>query len=115
MHDLVELVLRAADAVDARPVGDVLVDRLGERVRLLEHHADAGPQLHHVERRIVDVLLVEADLAGDMRRRTVSFMRLSERRKVHLPQPRRADEGHDRSVRRLTETFLGRAFRRSTR
>ena len=40
LDDLVQLVL-VADAVDARPVGHVVVDRLGERVRLLEDHADA--------------------------------------------------------------------------
>ena len=51
--------------MDARAVGDVLVDRLGERIRLLEHHADAGAQLHHVQRGVVDVLPVDDDLAGD--------------------------------------------------
>ena len=48
---LVQLGLALGQAMDARAVGDVLEDRLGERVRLLEHHADAGPQLHHVEER----------------------------------------------------------------
>jgi hypothetical protein len=60
---LVEVRLVAGEAVDARPVGDVLVDRLRERVGLLEHHADAGAQLHHVDRLVVDVLPVEADVA----------------------------------------------------
>ena len=45
----VEIGLALGQAVDARPVGDILVDRLGERIGLLEHHADAGAQLHHVE------------------------------------------------------------------
>ena len=40
LDDLVQLGLLAL-AVDARPVGDVVVDGLGERVRLLEDHADA--------------------------------------------------------------------------
>ena len=55
-HDLVEVGLGVGKAVDARAVGDILVDRLRERIRLLEHHADARAQLHHVERRVVDVL-----------------------------------------------------------
>ena len=80
--------LLARQAVDARAIGDVVVDRLRERVRLLEHHADPRAQLHHVERPAVDSLAVELDVA---RRRgspsIVSFMRLRQRRKVDLPQP----------------------------
>ena len=49
-HDVIEIGAAAGQAVDARAVGDVVVDRLRERVRLLEHHADAGAQLHHVLR-----------------------------------------------------------------
>src|ERR1700742_2535975 len=49
LDDLVEALL-VADAVDARPVGDVVVDRLGERVRLLEDHADLAA---HGDRRHV--------------------------------------------------------------
>ena len=41
LHDLVQLLLVAL-AVDARPVRDVVVDRLRERIRLLEDHADAA-------------------------------------------------------------------------
>ena len=36
-----QLVLRRGHPVDAQSVGDVLEDRLGKRVRLLEHHPDA--------------------------------------------------------------------------
>src|SRR5215208_729352 len=35
----------AAHAVDPRPERDVVVDALGERVRLLEHHPDPAPDL----------------------------------------------------------------------
>jgi hypothetical protein len=74
------------EAVDARAVGDVVVDRLGKRVGLLEHHADAGAQLHHVDpdRRC---RAVEADVALGRGRSMVSFIRLMQRRKVDLPQP----------------------------
>ena len=83
-------------AVDARPVGDVVVDRLRERIRLLEHHADPRAQLHDVDVAVVDVLAVEQDLA---RRRgsssIVSFMRFRQRRKVDLAAAGRADQrGH---------------------
>ena len=65
LDEIVEIGLRLHQAVDARAVGDVLVDRLRERIRLLENHADAGAQFDDVDRRIVDILLIERDLAGD--------------------------------------------------
>jgi hypothetical protein len=73
--------------VDARAVGDVVVDRFRERVGLLEHHADAGAQLHRVDARVVDILAVERDVALDAATSIVSFIRLRQRRKVDLPQP----------------------------
>jgi hypothetical protein len=51
-------------ALDAETVGDVLVDGFGERVRLLEDHADALAQLDDVHARVVDVDPVDPDLAG---------------------------------------------------
>ena len=42
---------RVLDAADAQAVGDVLVDRLGERVRALEHHADAPADRHRIDAR----------------------------------------------------------------
>ena len=46
LHELVEMVLRAEYS---RPEGDVVVDRLRERVRLLEDHADALAHLDRVD------------------------------------------------------------------
>ncbi len=46
-----------------RAVGHVVVDRLGERVGLLEHHADPGAQFHHVQLGVVEVLIVQVQLA----------------------------------------------------
>src|SRR5690606_551749 len=63
--DFVQFGLAVGEPVDARAIGDVLIDRLGERVRLLEHHADPGPQFDHVDALVVDILAVERDLAGD--------------------------------------------------
>ncbi len=53
-----QIVQVALHAVDTRPVRDVVVDRLGERIGLLEHHADASPDLDRVDVRAVDVLAV---------------------------------------------------------
>ena len=76
-----------AHARDAEAVRDVLEDRLRERVRALEHHADAAPHEHRVDVRPVDGLAVELDVPVTETPGTVSFMRLSERRNVLLPQP----------------------------
>jgi hypothetical protein len=43
------LVHVAAEAEHPRTKGDVVVDRLGERVRLLEHHPDALAHLDRVD------------------------------------------------------------------
>ena len=73
--------------VDAQAVGDVVEDRFRERVRLLEHHADPPPEVDDVDRRRVDVLAVDADRPSTRVPGTMSFIRLSERRNVDLPQP----------------------------
>ncbi len=83
-----QLLARARQAVDAQAVGDVVEDRLRKRIRLLEHHADAPPQIDDVDRRRVDVA---GRRCGPSPRRarpgTMSFIRLSDRRNVDLPQP----------------------------
>src|SRR3546814_7602635 len=51
----VQVRLGGRKAMDARPIGDVLIDRLRERVGLLEHHAHTGAKLHHVHAGPVDI------------------------------------------------------------
>jgi hypothetical protein len=46
-------------------IGDVVVDRLRERVGLLEDHADPAPHLDRIHAAAVDVLTVVGHLAGD--------------------------------------------------
>src|SRR5215204_4730547 len=53
-------------ADDPGAEGDVVVDRLGERVGLLEDHADALAHLHRVDLVVVEVLPVVDDLARDL-------------------------------------------------
>src|SRR5579871_3341822 len=55
--------------MNARSISDVVVDGFGERVGLLEHHAYAGPQLHHIVVLRMDVLTVEGDGARHPRAR----------------------------------------------
>src|SRR5829696_50956 len=64
LHDLVHVALRAKDA---GAEGDVVVDRLGERVGLLKDHPDALAHLNRVDRVVVEVLPVVDDLARDLR------------------------------------------------
>ena len=51
-------------AVQAQAVGDVVVDRLGERVGPLEHHPDAAAHLDRVDVGRVEVVAVVVDLAA---------------------------------------------------
>ena len=93
VHDLVELDAVAREPVDARPVGHVLVDRLRERIRLLEHHADARAQLHHVLLLVVDVLAVEQDGSFDARARNRVVHAIEAAQERGLAAARRADHG----------------------
>ena len=89
------LLQRALDALvqvllhpeHARPVGDVLVDRLDERIRLLEDHADQPANLHRIDAAAVQVLTVVEDLAATSAPGMRSFMRLKQRMYVLLPHP----------------------------
>ena len=95
LDDRVELCLVCGEAVNARPVGDIFVDRLGDGVGLLEHHADAGAELHHVHVGAVYVLAVEGDGALDPRRRDRIVHPVERAKKGGLAAARRADEGRD--------------------
>ena len=50
----------------ARAVGNVVIDAHGERVRLLEHHADLAAQLVDVRRGVVDILALILHAARDL-------------------------------------------------
>src|SRR6187401_349268 len=67
VNDLVEFDAVTCEPVNARTVGDVLVDGFRKRIRLLENHADTRTQLHDVLLPVVDVLAVEQDRAFDSR------------------------------------------------
>src|SRR3712207_8891282 len=56
-----QLVHVAAVTVDPGPPRHVLVDRLGERVGLLEDHPDAAPDDYRVRGLGVDVLVAQQD------------------------------------------------------
>src|SRR5690606_12070757 len=62
LHHVVEG--RAPDARESGAEGDIVVYGLRERVRLLEHHADAAAYLHRVDAVTVEVLPVVGDGAG---------------------------------------------------
>ena len=63
LHHAVELCARRA-GVDARSVRHVVIDRLRKRIRALEDHAHALPQLHAVDAGRENALPVEAYVAG---------------------------------------------------
>jgi hypothetical protein len=82
--DRIHVGLALGQPMDARSVSDVLIDRFRERVRLLEHHADAGAQFDHIDVLVVDVLVVERDPAGDARRvdRVVHAVQAAQERRL---------------------------------
>ena len=96
LHRLVEIGAVRDQAVDARAVGDVLVDRFRERIGLLEHHPDPCAQLHDVLLAIVDVLAVERDAALDPRRFDGVVHAVQAAQERRLAAARRADERDDR-------------------
>ena len=57
------LVHVALVAIEAQPESDVLVDADGERVGLLEDHADVAPDRDRIDRLGVDILAAELDVA----------------------------------------------------
>ena len=83
----------AFQAEHARPEGDVVVDRLRKRVRLLEDHPDPAPHLDRVDVARVEVLAVVEDLAVDLRagHEVVHPVEAADQRA--LAAPARADEG----------------------
>ena len=102
-----QLARSTRHAVDAQAVGDVLEDRLRERVRLLEHHADAPAQRDDVDAaarrcRAPSMRTVPSTRAPAM----MSFIRFSVRRNVLLPQP----DGPMNAVTRFAEMSMLMSF-----
>ena len=60
LDDFIEL-LAVVDALDLQPVGDVLVDRFGKRIRLLKDHADLAAQRDHIHIRVMNIDAVDAN------------------------------------------------------
>src|SRR5690606_10432391 len=80
---------------DPRAVGDVVVDRLGERVGLLEHHADVPAYLDGVHAPGVDVGAVVAHFAGDAAAGHQVVHPVEAAQDGRLAAAGRADEGGD--------------------
>jgi len=94
LDDLVER--RAlAGSVDPRAVRDVVEDRLGERVRLLEHHADPSSYLGGVDLAAVEVLAVIGDRTLHLRAGREVVHPVERPQHGRLAATRRADERGD--------------------
>ena len=88
-----------ANPGDARPEDDVLEDRLGKRVGLLEDHADLPPQIDQVDARIVDVARIEDDVSGVPGPLDQVVHPVQTAQERGLAATRRPDQGHDGSLR----------------
>ena len=86
----------AAVAVQPQAEGHVAVDAHGERVGLLEHHADVAAHRDRVDGRVVDVLAAEVDVAleAEAADQVVHAVEAAQHRA--LAAAGRADEGRDR-------------------
>ena len=85
----VEIVLHSEHA---QAPGNVVVDRLRERVRLLEDHPDPPPHLDRVDPVRVDVLAVVEDLAIDLGRRDEVVHPVQRAQEGALATTRRPDD-----------------------
>jgi hypothetical protein len=94
LHDLVEFRL-LPHSVQLGAVRDVVVDRHGERVRLLEDHPDASPEVHGIDAGRVHVLAVEQYLALDARPRDEVVHAVEAAQERRLAASRRPDERRD--------------------
>ena len=65
-HKRIALVFALHKTVALRREQDVVANRLAERRRLLEHHADGFAQLEEIFRTRVDVAAVIVDLTCDL-------------------------------------------------
>ena len=112
---LVQLGLAAGHAVDAQAVGDVLEDRLRERVRLLEHHADPAAQRAPRRRRARRCrLAVDQHRALDAGARDDVVHPVQRAQERALAAARRPDEGgHQVGAGSGSRCRRARAWRRS--
>ena len=104
----VQLRAAAGQPVEPHAVGDVLEDRLGKRVRLLEHHPDAPAQPDDVDARRVDVLAVDLDVSLDARARDDVVHPVERAQERALAAARRPDERRDQVRRDVDRDCLER-------
>ncbi len=93
--DFFKIGLGAGETVNAWAVGDIFINRLRKRIRLLEHHADTGAQFDDIDLRIVDVFIVERDLATDLAAFDRIVHAVKRTQEGRLAATRRADQRRD--------------------
>jgi len=86
----------ALEAVQAEPERHVVENARGERVRLLEHHADEAPDGHGIDRRAVDVAAAVMHMALESKPTHQVVHAIEAAQHGALPAPRLTDEGRDR-------------------
>jgi len=94
-HTLDALVEVLLHPEHARPEGDVVVDRLGEGVRLLEDHPDPPSNLHWIDVAAVEIAIVVQDRPTHLGAGNEVVHPVQAADERALPAPRRADERRD--------------------
>ncbi|MMZ66139.1 hypothetical protein D1872_286110 [compost metagenome] len=64
-HDFIQLLF-IPDAMIPWPEGNIFVYGLMERIRSLPDHADFLAQQYHIGLRIIDILIPDPDLPGNL-------------------------------------------------
>ena len=86
-----------ADPTHAQTEGDIFKNAARERIRFLEHHADIAAELHHIDRRVVDVDVLDDDFAfGDARADDFVVHAVDAAQQSRLAATGGTDEGSDR-------------------
>src|SRR5262249_26807461 len=89
-----QLRTAARHTIDPQAINDVVEDRLGKRVRLLKHHADATTQLDDVGAGRVNVAIVNHYLATDARRGNDVVHAIERAQESRLAAARWTNESH---------------------
>ena len=95
-------------AMDAWPVGDIVVDRHGKRIGALEHHAHPLAQMHHVHVGREDVFTIEQNLALDADAFDQVVHPVQSLQKRGLAAAGRADQGQHAVLRHVDRYFVQR-------
>ncbi len=91
-NNFIQFGLGSGQPVDARTIGDIVVNGFRKRVWFLKNHAHLGPQLHRIDTFVIDVFTVQQDRALNAANVDRVVHPVDTAKKRRFPTPRRPDE-----------------------